>query len=186
MKSRYSEDFELFWDCTSCIYLYVKLNCWVRRFFFFFCLISWAPVQNQHHTSTKTNRLAMVHNWYPIGIPILSSELHEYVVDKKIQHSYDISFTVFCGHVRLFLNKICFGITQNNILNSAIPIFIKETLIDNSINLDFNLSWGIVVYSVVKSKFYMLFIFKNAWDFNVSKSSLEFLRIHIWFTPLTS
>ena len=61
-----------------------------------------------------------------------SSKLHKYVVDKKIKHSYDIRFRVFCFYVRLIFNKICYGITQSKILKTKISIFMKETLINKS------------------------------------------------------
>ena len=87
----------------------------------------------------------------------------------------------FCGYVRLNFYKICFGVTENNILKTTISIFMKETLIDNF--LKFRLQF-IMRNSCVKSKLSVLLIFKNACAFKLSKSSLVFLRILIWVTPL--
>ena len=51
--------------------IYVKLNCWGTIMITDLALHSWAPVQNQLHMSTKTNRLAMVHNLYPLECRLL-------------------------------------------------------------------------------------------------------------------
>ena len=51
-------------------------------------------------------------------------------------------------------------------------------------NLLFSLSWGIVVKRTEKSKDLMLVIWLKFGDLRCSNNSFEFLRIHIWFTPL--
>ena len=48
----------------------------------------------------------------------------------------------------------------------------------------FNWAWGIVVYSVEKSKVFMLLQNCKDCDRRLSSRSFEFLRIHIWLTPL--
>ena len=48
----------------------------------------------------------------------------------------------------------------------------------------FNLSCGIVVYSVEKSNVFIEVIFENDLDIKLPKISLEFFNIHISFIPL--
>ena len=48
----------------------------------------------------------------------------------------------------------------------------------------FNLSCGRVVYRVEKSKVLMEDIWEKYLDLRLSKRSLEFFKIHMWFMPL--
>ena len=80
-------------------------------------------------------------------------------------------------------NKICGIVLNNNIFISFLSIFETKWFTIEA-NLDFSWSWGMVVYKVEKSKVLMLLTEAIEFECRLSKSCLEFFKIHMWFIPL--
>ena len=132
MNSKYSGNLELFGESTSSMYLYVKLNCWVRRVLPALMRLCTKSASNEYKNKSVSNGAQLV----PTGMPIVflkypSAELHKDVVNEIVQHLYDICLRVLLWCIRVVRNEVSVCVTEDNILKTTVTTLAKEAMVDN-------------------------------------------------------
>ena len=122
----------------------------------------------------------------PIGIPTVCWKTFP-AKPMKILSIRNSSILIMSSSEYLFFESECFltkyvsSCPDTNYV-STVTVFENKGLSDNIlVSLFFNFWWGMVAWSVDKSKELMLVTWLKVGDLN---NSLEFLRIHIWLIPL--
>ena len=113
-----------------------------------------------------------------------TSKFNKYVVNRKLQHTDHLFLCTACFTLLFTINKKCIMISQSNKFIAYATICMLKGIEDYFFRRFFNLTGGMVVYRVEKSKVFIKVISEKDRDLKLSRSSLEFLRIHIWLIPL--
>jgi hypothetical protein len=113
----------------------------------------------------------------------LSSNSYINIVYEEFQHLFNFNFGVLVRGIRVIFNKVMFLVTDHKIWIFPFIIFAKETVVNDVKKSRFQF---IMRNGSVKGRKVICFyaIWERFCDFRFARSSLEFLKIHIWFTPL--